>query len=102
MVRFFAFPEDDQGEYTKRIIMNFTIQNQTDSMLGYITTWSGELADGTELMSWTNIMSMDLKQVGYGGSETETAYFLIGDTVDPDKIIVSYVVRKGGELLWQR
>ncbi len=53
-------------------------------------------------MSWTNIMSMDLKQVGYGGSKTDTAYFLIGDTVDPDKIIVSYVFRKGGEMLWQR
>lgn len=47
-------------------------------------------------------MSIDLKQAAQGGSKTDTAYFLIGDTVDPDKIIVSYVVRKGGELLWQR
>lgn len=92
--------EDDQGEYTKRIIMNFTIQNQTDTTHGYITTWSGKLEDGTELKSWTDIMSMDLKQVAPGGSETDTAYFLIDDTVDPDKIIVSYDFQDYGEEYW--
>lgn len=92
--------EDSQGEYTKRIVMEFTIKNESDSAFGYITAWEGRLSDGYKLKTWVDIMSMDLNQVPAGGEKTDTSYFLIDDSVDPNEITVSYNFMDYGEEYW--
>lgn len=92
--------EDSQGEYTKRIVMEFTVKNESDTAFGYVTTWEGRLSDGYKLETWTDLMSMDLKQVPAGGEKTDTAYFLIDDSVDPNEITVSYNFMDYGEEYW--
>lgn len=93
--------EGGSGEYTRRIVMNFTIKNESDSAFGYITSWSGRLNDGYKLESWMNIMNMDLKQVTAGSEKTDTAYFLIDDSIDPEEIIVSYDFMDYNEEYWE-
>ncbi len=92
--------EDSQGEYTKRIVMEFTIKNESDSAFGYITAWEGRLSDGYKLETWADIMSMDLNQVASGSEKTYKAYFLIDDSIDPDEITVSYNFMDYGEEYW--
>lgn len=92
--------EDNQGEYTKRIVMEFTIKNESDSAFGYVTTWEGRLSDGYKLETWADLMSMDLKQVPAGGEKTDTAYFLIDDSIDPDEITATYNFMDYGEEYW--
>mgnify|MGYP002510148042 CR=1 FL=1 len=92
--------EDNQGEYTRRIVMEFTIKNESDTAFGYVTTWEGRLSDGYKIETWVDLMSMDLKQVPAGGEKTDTAYFLIDDSVDPNEITVSYNFMDYGEEYW--
>ena len=92
---------DNSGTYTKRVVMSFTIKNDTDSAFGYITSWSGKLKDGYVLESWIDLMSMDLKQVASGGEKTDTACFLIDDSIEPDEIIVSYNFMDYGQEYWE-
>ena len=92
--------EDSQGEYTKRIVMEFTVKNESDTAFGYVTTWEGRLSDGYKLKTWADLMSMDLKQVPAGGEKRDTAYFLIDDSVDPNEITVSYNFMDYGEEYW--
>lgn len=93
--------EDNSEKYTKRIMMEFTIKNESDSAFGYITSWEGRLNDGYKLESWIDIMSMDLKQVVAGGEKTDTAYFLIDDSVEPNEITVSYNFMDYDEEYWE-
>lgn len=93
--------EDSDGEYTKRISVNFTVKNDSDKAFGYLTSWDGKLSDGYKLQSWSDISSMDLKQVASGSEKTDTAYFLIDDSVDPNEIIVTYNFQDYGEEYWK-
>ncbi len=93
--------EDNQGEYTKRIVMEFTIKNESDSAFGYVTTWEGRLSDGYKLKTWADLMSMDLNQVASGSEKTDKAYFLLDDSIDPDEITVSYNFMDYGEEYWE-
>ena len=93
--------EDADKEYTKRIVMKFTVKNQTDSAFGYITSWDGRLNDGFKLEGWNDLLTMDLKQVPSGKEKTDTAYFLIDDTINPDEILVSYDFMDYDEEYWK-
>lgn len=93
--------EDNTGKYTRRIVLNFSIKNDSDKAFGYLTSWEGKLSDGYKLEGWMDIMSMNLKQVASGSEKTDSAYFLIDDSIDPTEIIVTYNFQDYGEEYWE-
>lgn len=94
-------PYDDQnGKYTKRILVDFTIKNETDKAFGYSTSWQGKLSDGYKLEPWINISDMDLIQVASNSEKTDTAYLLADDSVKLDKIIATYNFMDYDEDYW--
>ncbi len=93
--------EDNSGEYTKRIVLNFTIKNDTDNAFGYTTGWEGKLKDGYKLKNYADISKLQLNQVTSKSEKTDVAYFLLNDSIDPDEIIASYKFMDYTEEYWQ-
>lgn len=82
---------DSEGQYTKKITVDFTIKNDSSKAFGYISSMEGRLPDGYELYgSVLDMSDLDLKQVASGKEITAHAYFLIDDNINPDKIICTY------------
>lgn len=82
--------EDSEGEYTKKISVDFTIKNDSNKAYGYISAWDGKLPDGYELEGYMEFSNLDLKQVPANSQKTDCAYFLVDDSINPDKIICTY------------
>lgn len=70
------------GQYTKRIEVDFTIKNDTENHYGYSCQWNGRTADGQELETYVDFMNLDAKFAEAKSEISDTAYFLIDDSVD--------------------
>ncbi len=83
-------PFENAEGYTKRICVTFNFENNTDKAFGYISSCDGRLSDGYELKGWSDISSMSLNQIPSHSSKEVQMYLLADDTVDLEKINVSY------------
>ena len=94
-------PFENVEGYTKRICVHFTFTNNTDKAFGYIESCDGYLRDGYKLEGWSDIMSMNLKQVPSNSSVEMTAYLLANDSLDLSQINVTYNFMDYNEEYWE-
>lgn len=94
--------DDSEGEFTQRLVMNYSVKNDTDKAFGYSPMgWKdATLPDGYKLESWMDLMDMDLKQVPSHGEATGQAYFLIAPGVNVNDFTVSYQFTDYNETFW--
>lgn len=92
---------DPNGEYTKRIIVNFTFTNDTDKAFGYYAMCEGYLSDGFKLESWGDLSNMKLSQIPSHGSADVTMYLMADDSVTLDKITAIYNFMDYNEEYWE-
>lgn len=92
---------DPNGEYTKKINVNFIFTNDTERAFGYISSCDGYLSDGYKLQSWSDMSDMKLKQVPSHGSADVTMYLMADDSVTLDKITAIYNFMDYNEEYWE-
>lgn len=94
--------EDSNGEYDRRIIMYYTIKNDTDTAFGYSTMgWSAYMQDGYKLQTYSDIMKdLSLNQVPSHSETAAQVSFLVSKGVNVTDFLPEYVFFDYNEEFW--